>query len=253
MENVMITRSRRVLIVDDEEQIHRDFEEILNIPKIVVESDKLAVNFEDQKEEDEELVLDIELLHAMSGEEAFEIVKNSVETGNRIALVFMDIRMPGWDGIETICRIRQIDQDIEVVIVTAYTDKPLPKIARTVGLAHKTLYLRKPFTREEVQQITLALVEKWNVEMELAERNIQLRKNEQILKKELKDALSRMLDGFLPICAECKKIRDDNGNWHQIDVYIQRHTGTRFTYSICPECRDKLYPELKERIPILKL
>lgn len=64
--------------------------------------------------------------------------------------------------------------------------------------------------------------------------------------KELQTALSeiRTLRGFLPICASCKKIRDDEGYWHQIEIYIRNRTDVDFTHSICPECQDRLYGEL---------
>jgi hypothetical protein len=52
------------------------------------------------------------------------------------------------------------------------------------------------------------------------------------------------LRGFLPICAHCKKIRDDQGYWQQVEIYIEEHTGAEFTHGICPECMKKLYPEL---------
>ena len=104
-----------------------------------------------------------------------------------------------------------------------------------------------PEAREEVQQITISLVEKWNVEKELAEKNRQLQISEQMLRDEFKDALAKMLNGFLAICAECKKIRDDYGNWNQIDDYIQKYADTKLAYSICPECTEKLYPKLHEK------
>ena len=90
-------------------------------------------------------------------------------------LHYIDVRMPpGIDGVEAIRRIRQIEKDIELVIMTAYTDKPLPEIVRDMELLHKLLYIRKPFAPEEVQQITLALVQKWNIERELAEKQQQI-------------------------------------------------------------------------------
>lgn len=54
----------------------------------------------------------------------------------------------------------------------------------------------------------------------------------------------RTLKEMLPICAACKKIRDEQGRWHQIEAYIRAHTGTEFTHSICPECAHRLYPEI---------
>jgi hypothetical protein len=53
----------------------------------------------------------------------------------------------------------------------------------------------------------------------------------------------RVLEGFLPICASCKRIRTET-QWEQVEAYISRHTLVQFSHSICPECRQKLYPEL---------
>ena len=52
----------------------------------------------------------------------------------------------------------------------------------------------------------------------------------------------RILEGFLPICANCKKIRHE-GDWVRIETYIETHSHTQFTHSICPECLEKLYPD----------
>lgn len=63
---------------------------------------------------------------------------------------------------------------------------------------------------------------------------------------ELKDALTKVqvLSGLLPICASCKKIRDDKGYWNQIESYIRDRSDADFSHSICPECTKNLYPEL---------
>lgn len=53
----------------------------------------------------------------------------------------------------------------------------------------------------------------------------------------------KILRGFLPICASCKKIRDDNGYWNQIEAYIRDHSEAEFSHGICPECAAKLYPD----------
>ena len=64
---------------------------------------------------------------------------------------------------------------------------------------------------------------------------------------EIRDALAkvRMLSGMFPICASCKKIRDDKGYWNQIESYIRDHSEAEFSHSICPECVKKLYPDLE--------
>ena len=173
----------RVLIVDDQTEIHADFEEILNTAKPTASTDDLADAFLSEDSEDGASFLPaLELLHAMNGEEAYQVVKAAKESNRQIAVAYIDIRMPpGIDGIETIRRIREIEKDIEIVIMTAYTDKPLPEIVRNMELLHKLLYIRKPFAREEIQQITLSLVEKWNLEQELSENRKQLITNHRRL------------------------------------------------------------------------
>ena len=65
---------------------------------------------------------------------------------------------------------------------------------------------------------------------------------------ELKRALSeiKQLRGILPICAGCKKIRDDAGYWDQLELFVKKHTEAEFSHLICPECAEKFYPELAE-------
>jgi PAS domain S-box-containing protein len=64
----------------------------------------------------------------------------------------------------------------------------------------------------------------------------------------LRDALSKVktLSGFIPICASCKKIRDDKGYWNQIEIYVRDHSDAEFSHGICPDCMVKLYPEFVE-------
>jgi PAS domain S-box-containing protein len=63
---------------------------------------------------------------------------------------------------------------------------------------------------------------------------------------ELREALAHVktLSGLVPICASCKKIRDDKGYWNQIESYIEKHSAAEFSHGICPECARKLYPQL---------
>ena len=68
---------------------------------------------------------------------------------------------------------------------------------------------------------------------------------EKLIRK-LQSALSEVktLRGFLPICASCKKIRDDKGYWNQIEAYISAHSDARFSHGLCPDCVRRLYPDL---------
>ena len=173
-------RNRRVLIVDDQKEIHEDFIEMLTSERSTASTDAMAAAFIDDEERFS--LPEFEVLHARSGEHAFEVVRAGKERDRPIAVAFVDIRMPpGIDGLETIRRMREVDRDIELVIMTAYTDKSLPEIVHGMDLIHKVLYIRKPFTREEVQQTTLSLVGKWNIERELVEQRRQLAINHQRL------------------------------------------------------------------------
>ena len=173
----------RVLIVDDENGIHSDFKDMLNPNRRGALTDELAETLLGEVSEKKTSFLpNFELLHAKSGEEAYDIIRAGKSSDRPIAVAYIDVRMPpGIDGVEAIRRIRQIEKDIELVIMTAYTDKPLPEIVRDMELLNKLLYIRKPFAPEEVQQITLSLAEKWNVERELAKKQQQTIANHQNL------------------------------------------------------------------------
>ncbi|MDE2809448.1 MAG: sigma 54-interacting transcriptional regulator [Gemmatimonadota bacterium] len=170
----------RVLIVDDQEEIHNDFEEMLASGSTKRATDELAAAFVAQS--DKPVLPQFELSHAASGEEACAMVKAAQESNRPFALAYIDVRMPpGTDGVETVRQIRQFEQDIEIVIMTAYSDKTLPEIVNDMELLHKLLYIRKPFSREEIQQITLSLTGKWNIEQELAKHQWELEDSNQQL------------------------------------------------------------------------
>ena len=78
----------------------------------------------------------------------------------------------------------------------------------------------------------------------------QLEEEKGLLIDELKKSLEQVqiLSGFIPICASCKKIRDDQGFWSQVETYIGKHSGATFSHGICPDCIRKLYPELADEI-----
>ena len=77
-------------------------------------------------------------------------------------------------------------------------------------------------------------------------RKIRISENKLTQKnKELINAISEIkrLRGIIPICASCKKIRDDSGFWHQVEVYVRDHSEAIFSHGICPDCEKKLYPD----------
>ena len=76
-------------------------------------------------------------------------------------------------------------------------------------------------------------------------RTNAIRNKNRELRRRVEEAIKEVktLHGLLPICASCKKIRDDEGYWQQVDVYVRDHTEAEFSHSICPDCIKKLYPD----------
>ena len=83
-----------------------------------------------------------------------------------------------------------------------------------------------------------------SLQQEIIERKRAEAEREKMI-GDLQEALSQVktLSGFIPICASCKKIRDDKGYWEQVEVYIRDHSEAEFSHGICPECFKKLYPD----------
>jgi GAF domain-containing protein len=102
--------------------------------------------------------------------------------------------------------------------------------------------------REYTEQ-DLAVVERLSALYALAiQRKWEEEERERLIRR-LQEAIAsiKTLQGMLPICASCKKIRDDKGYWTQIEEYIRDHSGTEFSHGICPECMKKLYGDIMER------
>ena len=85
------------------------------------------------------------------------------------------------------------------------------------------------------------------IERDITERKKNEKEREKLI-AELQQSLAdvKMLSGLIPICSNCKKIRNDQGYWIQLESYIQTHSDTKFTHGICPECAAKLYPNISK-------
>jgi len=153
-------------------------------------------------------------------------------------LILLDIQMPGMDGF-TVCtelKKKQETAATPVVFLTARTDKQ--DIVRGF-VAGGVDYVTKPFNTAEL----LARI-RTHVDLKL------MRDKQACLIEELQHASDhiKQLSGLLPICSNCKKIRDDTGYWQQIERYISEHSAAQFTHSLCPDCLVKLYPDLADSV-----
>ncbi len=165
----MINGNNRILIIDDDHDIWKAYQLVLQ-PNSRDEASSISqLNALLLAEHPSETPLpseetpDFELSYASQGQEGYEMVKQAIRDQQPFAIAFVDIRMPpGWDGMETAARIRKFDLDIELVIVTAYSDRSREEIAKAVGTLHKLLFFRKPFDPEELMQVAVSLCDKWN-------------------------------------------------------------------------------------------
>lgn len=259
-----LPENRRILIVDDNAAIHEDFTKILpSQPEELDSFDDLERGlFGDMQDsginQPQSDLAYYELTHAYQGEEAFKLVEKAEADDKPFSLIFMDVRMPpGWDGIETIKRIWEKYDHIEMVICTAYSDYSWEKILQKVGTTDQLMFLRKPFDVISVKQMALALTKKWNLGLrdrlhrEELERKVELR-TKQLNQKvtELEKAMEEIqaLQGILPMCMYCNKIRDDENYWQRVDDYIHSHSVANISHSVCPDCYEKAMSNMLREI-----
>lgn len=156
--------NRPILVVDDDLSIWTSYEAILQPSQQDKHSplEQLKGALSHHSTEKEEKVYSFQLSFAAQGKEGLDLIKEVKNRGNPFHLAFIDIRMPpGWDGMETARRIREIDQEVEIVIVSAYSDRTILEITNAVGLPHKLLFLRKPFDPDELKQLAISLTDKF--------------------------------------------------------------------------------------------
>jgi two-component system NtrC family sensor kinase len=155
----------RILIVDDNHAIHDDFRKIFAPPDASVDTlDALEAALLDRPTTSIDPAATFELVSAFQGREALDHVVASVSGARRFALAFVDMRMPpGWDGLETIERLWQVDPELQIVICSAYSDHSWNDLRARLGARESLLILKKPFDTLEVVQCAHALTTKWTL------------------------------------------------------------------------------------------
>lgn len=196
-------QGRRILIVDDQEDIHSDFNKVL-APRREAQVDELDAlgRLLLEGEEAEAPAADADplrgtyrLAHAMQGRTAYEMVQEALREEDPFALIFLDLRMPpGWDGMETMRRIWEVDPQVQIVLCTAYSDYSWEELLRHVPNVDQFVVLKKPFDSVEVRQLALAMSERWSRQRKLVAEGGALSSDITRRVTELLDSTGR-LDG----------------------------------------------------------
>jgi CheY-like chemotaxis protein len=146
-------------------------------------------------------------------------------------LVLMDIQLPGeMDGIQAAGQIRAFH--VPIVYVTGFWDGPLLDRAK---LTEPYGFVLKPYQTRDL---------KASIEMGLHKHRAEQKR--RLLFKQLQTALAsvKILTGLLSICSYCKNIKEDSGEWSQLEAYIMRHTDASFSHGMCPDCFEQVRKKL---------
>ncbi|MFA7229762.1 MAG: hybrid sensor histidine kinase/response regulator [Victivallaceae bacterium] len=160
------TFNSRILVIDDEETIRDSFREILcpvrsarpGLEELATATAELFGSSNVKPSTPE--ILKFNMDEAATGKVGYEMVKKACADNNPYAAIFVDMRMPGWDGLETVIQIRAIDNRSEIIFVTAYSDHSIQDIVAKAGA--NVCYYCKPFSVEEILQIATKSVYEWN-------------------------------------------------------------------------------------------
>jgi len=182
-----------------------------------------------------------EVREASTGEECLVAVRTYHPD-----LVLLDVMLPGMSGIE-VCRQIKSDENLKDIFVILASGIQVSSELQADGLdIGADGYFIRPISNREF----LARVQAGE-RIKRAEDALRTKeRQQQELISHLEEALAEIktLKGFIPICASCKKIRDDEGYWNQLEAYISKRTDAVFSHGLCPECAEQARAEMK-RIP----
>ena len=166
-----------------------------------------------------------EVIATSDGLEAWQ----ALQTENAPPIAIIDWMMPGMDGVDFCRKIRQT-QTLTSTYIILLTSKAQQEDVVAGLEAGANDYIRKPFEREELR-----------ARIRVGERVVELQTALADRVKMLEEAIVKIktLQGLLPICSYCKKIRNDQDYWQQIETYVAEHTQAEFTHGICPDCLEK--------------
>ena len=265
MNEVEKTIVHRILVIDDNPNIHKDFQTILLEEQESTALDALRDEVFGNTKSESQTKNVFELDFASQGKEGVEKVEQACSENQPYELAFVDMRMPpGWDGLKTIEQMWQVDQKIQVVICTAYSDYSWSDITERLGKSDNLLILKKPFDCAEVAQLAAALTEKWNLARQAA---IKMEQLEQLVKErtdklteannQLKLEISEREQAELRLAELLKKVDNINMELKDFASIIShdlkaplRGIKTLANW-ILEDCRDKFDEKANEQMQLL--
>ncbi len=142
--------------------------------------------------------------------------------GGGVDVVLLDLSLPDSSGFDTFRRVREQADNAPILLLTGFDDQAFAVAAVHEGAQD---YLNK----DQVSEYVLTRAIRYAIERNKLVRDLQ-------------DALAKVktLSGMIPICAWCRKVRNDKGFWDQVEAYIESRSNATFTHGICPECAGKL-------------
>jgi len=170
-----------------------------------------------------------EVVMAGDGDEAWEIMNSKTPP----PIVILDWSMPGRTGVEICRRARQNDytRRLYIILLTANQEKEMVVEGLEAGAND---YILKPFSSEELRARIGVGVRVQELQFELSRKCHEVQAAMEHI---------RSLEGILPICMHCHKIRTDGNAWDRLEKYIEEHSEAQFSHSLCPECLEKHHPE----------
>jgi CheY-like chemotaxis protein len=180
--------------------------------------------------------LAVNIVKATSGNEALGLMLE-----HDFALVLLDVQMPVMDGFETaeLMRGTEKTRQVPIIFVTAIS-KEKQHVFKGYE-AGAVDYLFKPIVPEFLRTKVRVFCELFQQKNIIRNQLQEIEEKNELLQKRLDEI--KQLRGILPICAKCKKIRNDKGFWEMIEVYIGEHSDAEFSHGLCPECAKNLYPD----------
>lgn len=184
---------------------------------------------------------DFNILKAESGDEAL-----SLSAQNDFAVIILDVQMPGMDGFELATKLRASAHTryVPLIFVTAMGRNDMFEYKGYESGAVD--YLMKPIDAEILRSKVRIFMELYDQRKVIEKQKVELAQKVQQLEKAMQEI--KTLQGIIPICVHCKKIRDDQGFWESVEKYIEERANVGFSHGICPDCLRKYFPEIASDI-----